>query len=69
MGVMALTPEQIRDWLVSSCERQGVPVTITDPRIVADVAVLLSGRAPRPPAGGTGGQSRQTGETRSGSKA
>jgi hypothetical protein len=28
-------------WLTVSCERQGVPVTVTDPTVIAQVATLL----------------------------
>ncbi|WP_167668452.1 hypothetical protein [Mycobacteroides salmoniphilum] len=28
-------------WLTASCERQGVPVTITDPAVIGQVAALL----------------------------
>lgn len=28
-------------WLTASCERQGVPVTVTDPGVLGQVAVLL----------------------------
>ncbi|MFC8314337.1 hypothetical protein P9A14_08325 [Gordonia hongkongensis] len=30
-----------RKWLTDSCKQQGVPVTITDPAIVNQIAVLL----------------------------
>jgi hypothetical protein len=43
----ALTDEQIADWLVASCQAQGVPVAVTDPAVVGRVAVLLTGRARR----------------------
>lgn len=35
--------EVLRQWLAASCEAQGVPVVVRDPRIVSDVAVLLGG--------------------------
>jgi hypothetical protein len=28
-------------WLTASCERQGVPVTVTDPTVITQVATLL----------------------------
>lgn len=28
-------------WLADSCQRQGVPMTITDPGVLGQVAVLL----------------------------
>ncbi len=39
-----LTPAQVEAWVKSSCERQGVPVEVTDPVVVASVVVLLTGR-------------------------
>ena len=30
-------------WLTQSCQRQGIPVTITDTHIINQVAVLLKG--------------------------
>ncbi|ORB48048.1 hypothetical protein [Mycobacterium persicum] len=48
-------------WLTASCERQNLPVTVTDPAVIARIATLL-GIDHRPsPAGYT----RQTGRTRS----
>ena len=32
-------------WVQASCDAQGVPVLVTDAGVVADVAVLLTGRA------------------------
>src|SRR4029077_9354856 len=42
-------PDQVRRWLEQSCASQGVPVKVTDPRMIARVVILL-GRtsAPRP---------------------
>lgn len=42
-----LTPEQVREWVVASCERQGVPVAVSDAATVHRVVVLLTGRAPQ----------------------
>lgn len=47
-----LTPEQIREWVVASCERQGVPVAVSDASTVHRVVVLLTGRAPHGLPGG-----------------
>jgi len=33
--------EEFTAWLVESCERQQLPVTITNPAVVADIATLL----------------------------
>jgi hypothetical protein len=57
MGVKALDPATVRAWLARTCAAQGVPVKVTDPRIIAAVASLL------PQA------SFQTGSMRSASKA
>lgn len=34
-------------WLTASCERQGVPVTISDPSVIEQVAALLGRPASR----------------------
>jgi hypothetical protein len=44
-----LDPAEVRRWTVSTCQAQGVPVAVTDPSTVADVATLLTGAARRPP--------------------
>jgi len=49
-------PEVVRAWLERTCAAQGVPVKVSDPRIVARVVALL------------GQDSRQTGSIRAGSK-
>ncbi|MGV0770825.1 hypothetical protein [Mycobacterium syngnathidarum] len=33
--------EEFTTWLTESCERQQVPVTITNPAVLATIAVLL----------------------------
>ena len=43
-----LSDDEFATWVSNSCARHGVPVKVTDARIVADVAVLLSGGASRP---------------------
>ena len=35
------TDDEVRAWLVASCESQGVPVLVTDTGTLARVAVLL----------------------------
>jgi hypothetical protein len=70
-----LSGEQLAAWVVASCERQGVPVKVTDSVVVSQVTVLLGGRADgivsecawRKPAGRPPTQSRQSGSTRPGS--
>lgn len=51
---MAVDRDAVRAWLEASCAAQGVPVVVSDPGVIANVAVLLGGRgsARRPPAGG-----------------
>lgn len=41
---MMINREQMNAWLEASCVVQGVPVAITDPVAVAQVAALLSGQ-------------------------
>lgn len=43
-----LTPEELAAWVTASCERQNVPVKITDDDAVAKVAALLSDGRARP---------------------
>lgn len=38
---MPLPAEQVRAWLTRSCERQGVPVLVTDPAVLRTVGALL----------------------------
>jgi hypothetical protein len=56
LGVVVVNGEEVRAWVERTCAAQGLPVKVGDPVAVAGIAVLL-------------GQSRQTGSTRSGSKA
>jgi hypothetical protein len=42
----ALDPSVIRRWLVRTCTAQGLPVTITDPAAVAQLAVLFAPSTP-----------------------
>ena len=39
---MGVSAEDVAAWLAASCAEQGVPVLVTDPRVLADVAALLS---------------------------
>ncbi len=48
-------------WLTASCQRHDVPVTVTDPAVIARIATLL-GVTHRPQ---TAGYTRHTGRTRS----
>jgi hypothetical protein len=36
-----MTPEQLARFVADSCEKQGVPVKVTDSRVLADIASLL----------------------------
>jgi hypothetical protein len=51
---MTIDPEVMRVWLEESCTVQGVAVVVTDAGVVAQVRVLLRGRAAAgpPPRGG-----------------
>lgn len=51
--------ERIEAWVERSCQEQGVPVKVTERRVVAEVAELLRSRP---------GQSRQKGRRRDSSK-
>lgn len=43
------TREEFTAWLATSCERQGVGLTVTDPIVIAQVATLLGTHLhPRP---------------------
>ena len=56
VGAMArLSGDALAAFVEASCARHGVPVKVTDPGVVRDVAVLLTGRA------GPGGVSRTVG--------
>jgi hypothetical protein len=63
--------DAVRLWVEESCERQGVPVKISDPRVLAEVGCLL-GYEPdersRRPGQTRKGHARQSGATRVGSK-
>ena len=52
---MRVSDENVRAWLERSCAAQGVPVKVTDPRILAKVAGIVQA-------------SRQTASMRAGSK-
>ena len=41
MTAHGLTPEQVKAWVDSSCDSQGVPVRVTDPGVLARVGVLF----------------------------
>lgn len=53
---VVVSRDEVRAWVERTCAAQGLPPKVCDPVAVAGIAVLL-------------GQSRQTGSTRSGSKA
>ena len=69
-----LTPAQVAEWLAESCAAQGVPVRVTDPQVLGQVAALLPPpvagvRTARSAGGGGPGQAhtRQAARTRDGS--
>ena len=41
--------EVVRRWLMDSCAAQGVPVLVSDPRVLSDVAALIGGVGGRRP--------------------
>ena len=45
-----VTGDELAAWVTASCLAQGVPVKVTDPYVLAQVGVLLTGRpgAPHP---------------------
>ena len=58
---MKHTPAEVAGWVEESAARQGVPVKVEDPGAVERVVGVVGG-------GPGAGQSRQTGESREGSK-
>jgi hypothetical protein len=46
------------DWLRSSCEAQGLPVTVRDAQVIANVAVLLGVSSPQERGAGAGARVR-----------
>ena len=60
-AVAGLTDEEVAAFVVASCRAQGVPVKVTDVKVLGEVAALFGGR------GRAVGDSRQRGtERRSG---
>lgn len=54
----SVSPEQVAAWLAASCQAQGVPVVVTDARVLGQVAALLT------PAAGGPAAARQRGKGR-----
>lgn len=52
MGVVGLSSDELADFVARSCERQGVPVFVTDAAVLARVAALLGAGPPAPPKAG-----------------
>ncbi len=46
-GAPRWPPDLIEQWVTRSCEQQGVPVKITDVRVIEQVRVLLAATHPR----------------------
>lgn len=72
MSFETIDREALTAWVHASCARQGVPVKITNPVVIANIATILTGnrdsaRAEHRPATGIGGQVRHSGRIRSGS--
>lgn len=42
------TREQVAEWVRASCAEQGLPVVVSDPEVIRDVAVLATGRLAEP---------------------
>lgn len=42
-----LSDEQLAAWVIASCQAQGVPVKVTEARVVEHVRALLTGQAGR----------------------
>lgn len=64
-GLVMIETEALASWVRSTCEAQGVPVHVTDVRVVRSIGVLLTGEASRATADAR--QRRQTGDTLAGS--
>jgi len=45
MGLSGLSAEDLAVWVAKSCAAQGVPVKVTDPAVLRQVGVLLTGQA------------------------
>ena len=48
-GSQRVPEEVVRRWLLDSCEAQGVPVLVSDPRVLSDVVALIGGVGGRRP--------------------
>jgi hypothetical protein len=48
MAVTHLPPEVVREWVARTCAAQGVPLAVSDPGVVSEIVVLLSGEATGP---------------------
>jgi len=55
-----MTPDQLAVFVAESCERQGVPLMVTDARVLEDVAILLRGDAGK---SGQGDRQRSEGDS------
>ena len=44
MSGQHFTRAQVEAWVRASCDKQGVPVVVSDPEVVARVVVLVTGR-------------------------
>ena len=45
MGLSGMSPEDLAAWVAKSCAAQGVPIKVTDPAVLRQVGVLLTGQA------------------------
>lgn len=53
-----MTADELAVWVTASCERQGIPVKITDRRVITEVAALLTDGTVRAPTRGEAGSGR-----------
>ena len=52
-----MTPDALAAWVTASCQAQGVPVKVSEPRTVEQIRVLLTGQ------GGRTAPARQSGRS------
>jgi hypothetical protein len=61
--VGSLSDEQLAAWVAASCHAQGVPVKVSEARVVEQVRVLLTGQAGRTAPARTRGRSAPAGRS------
>jgi hypothetical protein len=64
VGVVGrLSDEQLAAWVAASCQAQGLPVKVSEARVVEQVRVLLTGQAGRTAPARTRGRSAPVGRS------